>query len=280
MTPPELQQFVDISLASSILGSLLPGYTDRNRDFGFIVHGAIGCNNELGYMISVTNGDSGDSIRNIMDGRTDDHLAYGGRLNWAFAGATGYEEGALRQNTCTWYGELGGWIYYEADRRDFANPAASRDQGDLMAAGGDVQVGYGGLSFTGAFHFIDASSDNPLIGDIEGWGILAQAGYLFCDSAFEIAARYSYFKLEQSVLPGNDNALTEFGAAINYYLNGHGNKLTLDASYITAEDTLHPFLANHIDPYPGYAGFFQPIVGGNRTDNDQILIRFQWQLAL
>ncbi|MEZ6009793.1 MAG: hypothetical protein R3F05_18805, partial [Planctomycetota bacterium] len=32
MVKPELQQFVDISLASAFTGQLLPGYTDRNRD--------------------------------------------------------------------------------------------------------------------------------------------------------------------------------------------------------------------------------------------------------
>src|SRR5262245_44186091 len=37
MTPPELQQFVDISYASSITGQWLPGYTDRPRDFGIWV---------------------------------------------------------------------------------------------------------------------------------------------------------------------------------------------------------------------------------------------------
>jgi len=35
-----MQQFVDISMASAYIGQTMPGYTDRNRDYGFMVHGA------------------------------------------------------------------------------------------------------------------------------------------------------------------------------------------------------------------------------------------------
>ncbi|MEZ6028015.1 MAG: hypothetical protein R3E85_17770 [Planctomycetota bacterium] len=65
MVKPELQQFVDISMASAFTGQLLPGYTDRNRDHGLMIHGAFGCNSEWSYMLAVTNGDGGDSIRNV-----------------------------------------------------------------------------------------------------------------------------------------------------------------------------------------------------------------------
>ena len=52
-------------------------------------------------MLSVTNGD-GPVHRNVLDGSTDDPLAYGARLNWDIAGHMGYEEGALRQRSCDW----------------------------------------------------------------------------------------------------------------------------------------------------------------------------------
>ena len=41
-----MQQFVDISMASAFIGASMPGYTDRNRDYGFMVHGALGCDGE------------------------------------------------------------------------------------------------------------------------------------------------------------------------------------------------------------------------------------------
>jgi hypothetical protein len=267
MTPPELQQFVDISLHSSFIGTILPGYTDRNREHGAMFHGAFGCENEFQWMFAVTNGDSGDSIRNILDGRTDDNVAFSGRLNWAFLGATGYEEGALRQNSCTWYGELGAWGFYHAERTDRPHTVLA----DVLVFGGDLQLGYGGFSMTGAFTM---GTFEPGVGadtDVLGW--LVQAGYLFPDTAWEIAARWSSVAVDDGV---NDGALTEFAGAINYYLNGHGNKFTLDVSYITPGDPLGGNLANLVDLYPGYPGFFQP--GG--IDNDVLLIRFQWQLAL
>src|SRR5262245_39455335 len=57
MTAPELQQFVDISMASAYIGNMMPGYTDRNRDYGVMVHGVLGCDGDFSYMFTVTNGD-------------------------------------------------------------------------------------------------------------------------------------------------------------------------------------------------------------------------------
>jgi hypothetical protein len=314
MTPAELQQFADISLASSFVGNTLPGYTDRNTDFGIILNGVFGCNNEFSYQLAVLNGDSGDSTRNIFSGNTDDNLAYGARVNWAFLGATGYEEGALRQNTCTWYGELGAWAYYQADRRDWSNlntnPVIHFDTSTHLRLGADLQLGYGGLSFTGAFNYLDTQFENnellgggvagnPGVGDYTGTAILLQAGYLFPCTAWEIAARFSTITLTEGATangaaarPEVEGTLSEFGAAINYYLNGHGNKLTLDAAWITASDQVTAVGLNGlVDAYAGYAGFYQasnfangqlaPAAGAAKsTDNDVLLIRFQWQLAL
>jgi hypothetical protein len=273
LTDPALQQFVDISLASSVTGTVLPGYTDRNRDFGAMVHGAFGCNGEFSYMLAVTNGDSGDSIRNILDGRTDDNLSFSGRLNWAFLQPTGYEEGALRQNTCEWYGELGAWAYYHSDRRDF-ELAGAVDEYDYLMVGGDLQLGYGGFSLTAAFTWFDFKTDIVGQPDIDGYTALVQAGFLFPDPAWEIAARASLATFDNGA--GADGTLMEYAAAVNYYLNGHGNKMTLDASFISADDPLVAGLAGHIDRYPGYAGGYQ--IGA--VDNDVIMVRFQWQVAL
>jgi hypothetical protein len=263
MTPPELQQFVDISLASSWTGWWMPGYTDRNRDHGVMVHGSFGCNNELSYMVAVTNGDGGDSIRNVLDVRTDDNLAYSARINWAFLNPIGYEEGALRQMTCEWYGEVGAWVHYYADRVDKPHTVVA----DWLNFGVDLALGYGGFSFTGAFTIQDYS-DVLFIGggDISGTVWLAQVGYLFPDTAWEVAARVDSYTSD--LVGGNDATVTEFAFAVNYYLNGHGNKLSLDVSFIDVDDgavILPDF----------YAGYNTTVAG-----DSAILLRFQWQLAL
>jgi hypothetical protein len=262
MVAPELQQFVDVSLASNWTGWFMPGYTDRNRDHGVMVHGSFGCNNELSYMVAVTNGDGGDSIRNVLDVRTDDNLAYSARINWAFLDPIGYEEGALRQMTCTWYGEVGAWVHYYADRVDKPHTTVA----DWLSFGVDLALGYGGFSFTSAFTILEIS-DLVLAGgaDFSATAWLAQVGYLFPDTAWEVAARVDSYTQD---FTGPDGTSTEFAFVVNYYLNGHGNKLSLDVSFLDADENgiILPAI------YPGYIGV--------ASDDSAILLRFQWQLAL
>ena len=266
LTAPELQQFVDISLASAFTGHLMPGYTDRNRDHGIMVHGALGCKGEWSYMLAITNGDGGDSIRNVVDERTDDNLALSGRLNWAFLAPIYYEEGALRQSTCNWYGEVGAWAHFYADRVDKPHTLL----GDHLTFGADLALGYGGFSFTGAFT-LSTVSDIGVVGspEFDNTAILLQLGYLFPGTAWEIAARFSSIKVDfnNGVAVGS---LTEIAGAINYYLNGHGNKLSLDVTMLDESD----LNLNFFDVYTG----IQPIPGA--PQDQAILIRFQWQLAL
>jgi hypothetical protein len=261
MTAPELQQFVDVSYANAMSGWMMPGYTDRNRDHGFLIHGGFGCSNEWSYMLSVTNGDGGDSIRNVIDHRTSDNLAFGGRVNWAFMAPIGYEEGALRQQTCQWYGELGAWGFYYADRLDKPHESV----GDMTVWGLDLAMGYGGWSFTAAYSAY-SSADADLSADIDGTSWLAQLGYHFPGTAWEVAARASSSFEDDSF---GDGTMTEYAFGVNYYLNGHANKLQLDATFLEASDDISGLL----DPYPGFQGGF-----GN--ENSAVLIRFQWQLAL
>ncbi len=270
MVPPELQLFADISMASAVTGLLMPGYTDRNRDDGLVLHGLFGCSNEFQYMVAVTNGDGGDSTRNVLDFDTSDNLAYSARLNWTFlrGKGVGYTEGAIRQSTCTWYGEVGAWGLYYADRFDRPHSA----EYDRLIGGVDLALGFGGFSFTGAFTYLDLSSS--AIGfDDETWMIwLVQAGYLFPGTAWEIAARWSAYNRTISAAGGDIEPKTnELGLAINYYLNGHANKLTLDASFISVDDA------------GGYGGFYDTYSGvplGWDAVGDSFFVRFQWQLAL
>jgi hypothetical protein len=263
LTPPELQQFVDISVASSVTGIQLPGYTDRNRDFGWLIHGVLGCEGRFSYMVSITNGEGGDSIRNVLDERTSDNLAYGARVNWAFLGPVGYEEGALRQNTCTWYGEVGVWGFAYAFRKD--KPHENLD--DTWRAGIDLALGYGGLSATAAYSVFSNEGGTFDEQDFTTW--LVQLGYLFPGTAWEVAARWDGFDMDLGFGVGS---LSELAVVVNYYLNGHGNKLSLDVSFldITSDD----FTFFQGDPYPGFNSL------SSDFREEAVLLRFQWQLAL
>jgi hypothetical protein len=220
-------------------------------------------------MLAVTNGDGGDSIRNVLDFGTSDNLAYSGRLNWAFLEPIGYQEGALNQQSCVWYGELGAWAHYYADRVDRPHTAIY----DRLLIGGDLALGYGGFSFTGAFTYIDLSDSAIGLLDEEWIVYMVQAGYLFPGTGWEIAARWSHYDRTITTPGGDIEPSTDvFAGAINYYLNGHANKLTVDVSFISAEAD-NVVGGGWFDVYPGV-----PL--GWDSNGDHVLVRFQWQLAL
>jgi len=274
MVAPELQQFVDVSMASAVTGLLQPGYTDRNRDYGLLIHGLFGCNNEWQYMAAVTNGDGGDTTRNVLNPLTSDNLAYSARLNWAFLRSIGYTEGAVRQQSCVWYGEVGAWAHYYADRIDgglsglFPHTALY----DRLAAGVDLALGYGGFSFTGAFTYVDLSGSDVFFD--ETWMLwLLQVGYHFPGTAWEIAARWSaYLRTIETDAGDVEPDSNAFAVALNYYLNGHGDKLTLDATFLSA--------SADEEVGGGYFDLYSGVPLGFNSDGSHVLVRFQWQLAL
>ena len=262
LVKPEFQQFADIGLGTAWTGLGMAGYSDRNRDYGVLLHGALGDRGEFGWMLSVTNGDGGDHVRNVIDQRTSDNLAYAARLNWAFLAPTGYQEAALRRQTGAWHGEVGAWAYYYADRLDMPH----NTQGDYLRVGVDAALGYGPWSFTGALTLTD---DKDVLGtnDDDSTAWLVQLGHHFVGTAWEVAARWSGYDTAGDIT-GQAKA-EEFTLGVNYYLNGHGNKLQVDATWIDTDTT--GFLI--LEPYAGYPGFLG-------AGDSAWLFRFQWQLAL
>ena len=270
MTAPEHQQFVDISMATGYIGNFESGYSDRNRDYGVMLHGVLGCDGDWSYMITATNGD-GPNTRNIFDGETDDNLAYSARLNWDIRGHMGYEEGALCQNECEWRAAIGGWGYIYNDVR---NDHTHDKYADRVLFGGDLALGYGGWSLTGAYNHVEYSNSSYEPGiNATGWSWFVQLGYLFCGTAWEVAGRYGVYSHKFDNGGSFTNGLeatfgaTEWGFAINYYIDGHGDKLTADFTRVTPDD-----LGNlEGDTYAGYH---------STGLSEATMIRFQWQLAL
>jgi hypothetical protein len=96
---------------------------------------------------------------------------------------------------------------------------------DRLTWGVDAAAGWGGFSFTGAYSAFDWSNSD-IGADITGWSALVQIGFLFPDTAWEIAARASIYSGD---FDGFEPAATEYGIAVNYYIDGHADKLTIDA---------------------------------------------------
>jgi hypothetical protein len=270
MTPPEMQQFVDISLASAFVGVHVPGYSDRNRDYGILIHGQVGCDGEWSYMVSVTNGD-GPITRNVLDGSTDDNLAYGARVNWDIKGHIGYEEGALRQHECEWVASVGAWGYIY---HDTLNDKPHTRLTTRTLWGVDAAAGWGSWSATAAYTRTKLDESDLFPGTVDGWSWLAQVGYLFPGTAIEIAARASQYE-DKTSGGGSTFGAREWAAGVTYYVDGHADKLTLDAAYV--EDAADGNVLG--DVYAGYNATLRTDSLGSHHGN-AIMIRFQWQLAL
>ena len=59
------------------------------------------------------------------------------------------------------------------------------------------------------------------------WVVRQELGFLLPDTAWEVAARYDRYNFDTGSLTFG---ATEVAGAINYYVDGHSDKVTLDAS--------------------------------------------------
>ncbi|MBL9085569.1 MAG: hypothetical protein JNM10_00360 [Planctomycetia bacterium] len=265
MTPPEMQQFVDVSMASAAIGMMMPGYTDRNRDYGVMFHGSFGCDGAWSWLATITNGD-GAFHRNVLDGETNDNFAYSARVNWDVIGRIGYEECALNHRECEWRLAVGAWGF------GYANVVQDQDhvtRGNEWYVGADVAGGYGGFSFCAAYTYGEMKDGDPGYVDETSGCWCVQAGYLFPGTAWEVAARYSLITMDMGTGPGKmTEGAHEIGVAVNYFIDGHSDKVTLDVAFISPDDDGEYMFS---DTYAGYN-----ILG----ESDAVLVRLQWQLAL
>lgn len=261
MVPAPRQQFVDKSLAAVYSGQAMFGYLDVNRDFGFMAHGRFG---RVSYMATVSNGD-GATVRNVLNQRTEDNLAYAGRVDFDVLGRTNFNEGAVYQDTCPPTLQVGAWA---AAYHDQSTDGPHVTFGEKLGFGVDLAAGWGGFALTAAYNVLE-QKNSDFGANYEGTSWLAQVSYLFPGTAWEVAARASAYTHETEF--AGDFGATELAGAITYYLNAHWNKLTLDVAFITPEEDGH-ILG---DVMAGYS----PNGAGNLM-SDQVLLRFQWQLVL
>ena len=154
------------------------------------IHGAFGCNSEWSYLLTVTNGDGGDSIRNVhRPVRTSDNLAFSGRLKLGVPehrSATKRVPCATRPATGTV--RLALWGYYYADRAD---NAAVRN--DLRQPPATVSI-WRWATVAGHLHGVPTTgartSSLPVTPASTRQRTWLQLGYHFPGTAWEIAARY------------------------------------------------------------------------------------------
>jgi hypothetical protein len=251
MVPPEEQQFIDVSLASAFIGMQMPGFTDRNRDFGirWEPFRATFGRHAIDSVFTVTNGE-GPSMRNVLDQLSDDHVGFSGRLDWSFSSFGRpliHTETAVRQREGEWNVGAGLWAYT-------LHHASLQDR---FLWGVDAHAAWGGLTGNAGYQYV-RFDDSDVVEDLHSHSWNIQVGYLFPGTAVEVAGRATRFQEE---FGGG----SEYGFGVNYYLNGPSNRLSLDVTWIRAEDEGN-FLGS---PYPGFNPTF---------DADAALVRLQWQI--
>ncbi len=267
MVPEELTQFVAPSIGAAFLGQNSPGYTDRSRDYGAMIHGVFGKNDAGSYAASFTSGEGGDGFRTVLDHRSEEDPDFAARFNWAFWKPIGYVEGALSRRTSELCAEAGIWGRVRSPGILYGN-----DYTRAFMYGLDAAVGYGPWTLTGWFGKGELGKTD------DSWFIAGsiQVGYHFPRTPWEVAVRFAGYDVDSSALFSDNQhyrAERAVTVVVNYYLNGRGNKLQLEGTGMVADDEII------IGPtiWDAYSG----TPGGLGNNNDlSLLLRFQWQLAL
>ena len=159
---------------------------------------------------------------------------------------------------------------------------AESGQGDILFHSVDAQYETGRLGLYAAYLGLysepvglvpggegdeDDDDDDVTVsaGGAYEWGVLVQAGYLLNEKC-EIFGRYDHTFLDTDrLLPNAGDSYSEITVGMNYYINGHAAKLTLDAVYAPDGVPTDQTGIGLLDP---------------DGDEQQIAIRAQFQLLL
>lgn len=195
------QQFVDRSIASR---RFVP-----SRQQGIAVLGS-SANSKVEYRVGIFNGNG----RNTSRDDNDDKLI-AGRVVFNPFGAYALDESSLdRPDSPKLSVGISGMSNTEGN---------GLDEVDISRLGGELAFKVQGLGILAEYY--QETADPALGADIDTDGYYAQVGYLFPNKRFEVALRFA--ALSPDVIgPSRDQ--TETGAAFNFFINKHGQKVQLD----------------------------------------------------
>jgi phosphate-selective porin len=209
------QQFVDRWIGNALYA---PG-----RDQGIRLEG-MNESKTFEYAVGAYNG----IARNINVNDNDDYL-YSGRVGWMPFGEYKFEESSHD--------------YPDGPRLVVAAAYLENTVGfgtsaiDVERAGFELGFKWGGINAQA--EYFDETATNQSSVDFDNEGYYLQAGYLFPNKKFEIAARHENIEREQQFAVTNLGNLRDFegnGIGLNYYLNKHVNKIQAD--YFTYENKI------------------------------------------
>ncbi len=210
---------------------------------------------DMRYFIGAFNGE-GRGVKN-----DDSDMMYMGRLQWNFMGRdlkfrqsdveyTKQPTGSLAFAGATTIGKCTRWSSSGCGNLDgFARVGdAEEGQFKVQQMVQEAAFKWRGFALQQEFHWKRVSDRvNNTESDLKG--SYAQIGYFFHDlipiipENLEVAFRYAFVDEPNATNIALTNNREEFTGAINYFINGHNNKLTLDFSHLTLEDA---FLAKNV----------------------------------
>jgi len=191
----------------------------------------------------------------------DNNLMYTGRLQWNFLGRdlafrqtdverTELPTGSLAIAGATHTGRPTRWSSGGGGNLDgFARPGAAED-GEFRIYQSVVELAYKwqGFSFQNEWHWKqitdrELAQEDPAR-EVDLWGVYAQTGYFFNEifdwypEPLELAFRYAWLQEPNETARNEDNERAEYTVAANWFFAGHNNKITLDYSYLTLDDSV------------------------------------------
>jgi hypothetical protein len=206
----------------------------------------------LRYEVAFTDG-IGDDNSNWLDAPTNDN-------HWGAAGRAEY--------------------FFSGQRKQYDDFSALGNKEDLLVAGAGVDVTQSGgdtaythtldvqwenASGFGAYAaFVGRLIDAGAAGDFYDWGAQIQGNYLFRPK-WEGFARYDFmmFEDDQAAGAGAEDFFHEFTVGVNYYIQGHAAKFTVDGTWL-----------------PNGSPSNQTGLGVLAGDDSQFVLRGQFQLYL
>ena len=194
------------------------------------------------------NGFPGDGSDLSFDSAGDDDadLALTARADYAIKG-----KGKASTDVVAWRGEDDVLLVGAAGHLNFA-----QEVDDFYAVTADVLYKSEGLSGLAAVYGLFTDDDD----DSFDFGVTLEGGYNI-DDTWQPFARFDYADID-----GAGDELVAFGGGVNYYIDKHSAKLTLDATYVTDRPT-----SGRTPNTPG-GGI------GLNGESDQLLLRAQFQL--
>ena len=240
-----------------------------DRQMGVMAFGRLfpGTLADMNYYAGVFNGE-GRGVKN-----DDSDMMYMGRLQWNFLGRelkwrqsdVGFSEkpaGNIAFAAATTTGKCTRWSSSGCGNLDGFSKvsAATAGQYKIDQMMEETAFKWRGFAWQQELHW-KRISDRVNDTESQMVGGYAQAGYFFHDlipvvpKNMEVAFRYAFVDEANEQDISLSNTRQEFTGAINYFISGHNNKLTLDVSHLTLDDA---FL--------------------NKDISDQ-RVRFQWDVS-